>query len=158
MNSNPSSPENKMNDVILQKLNSSRWKGRVLTGAACGIGLLAIMAGILLAWVNTMRVIPVERVLLQTAQRQVQASAASPEKTESKTALPHGELEWRHVQATSAHGKLLFFLSVSVVLLGAGTLLTLGLVIFNRRATLRQISISLAEISQQMKALQEGRE
>jgi hypothetical protein len=40
-----------------------------------------------------------------------------------------------------------------VALLGFGTLLTLLLVIFNRRVTLRQINIHLAQISEQIKEL-----
>jgi hypothetical protein len=41
-------------------------------------------------------------------------------------------------------------------LTGAGTLVTLLLVIFNRRATLRQINANLAQISNQIKELQAG--
>jgi hypothetical protein len=38
-----------------------------------------------------------------------------------------------------------------------GTLLTLLLVIFNRRVTLRQINASLSQISNQIKELQAGK-
>ena len=53
--------------------------------------------------------------------------------------------------------KALLIVAVSVVILSCGTLATLMLVIFNRRVTLRQINHSLAQISQQLKALQATR-
>jgi hypothetical protein len=53
--------------------------------------------------------------------------------------------------------KVVLFVAVSVIILSCGTLATLLLVIFNRRVTLRQINHSLAQISQQLKALQASR-
>jgi len=53
--------------------------------------------------------------------------------------------------------KALLIVAVSVVILSCGTLATLMLVIFNRRVTLRQINHSLAQISQQLKALEATR-
>jgi hypothetical protein len=47
--------------------------------------------------------------------------------------------------------------ALSVLLLSCGTLATLLLVIFNRRITLRQISYSLAQISDQLTQLQTGK-
>jgi hypothetical protein len=59
----------------------------------------------------------------------------------------------RQVLVTLMMGKALNVTSLAVALLGFGTLLTLLLVIFNRRVTLRQINIHLAQISEQIKEL-----
>jgi hypothetical protein len=48
----------------------------------------------------------------------------------------------------------MYVMAREVALLGVGTLLTLLLVIFNRRVALRQINGSLAQISTQIKELQ----
>ena len=69
--------------------------------------------------------------------------------------LSDGTIVDRHVLVTLMLGKAAFVTSRAVALLGAGTLLTLVLVIFNRRATLRQINISLAQISAQIKELKD---
>jgi hypothetical protein len=61
------------------------------------------------------------------------------------------------VQVTAAHGKGIFLTAVSIALLGVGTFLTLLLVIFNRHVTLRQINANLAQISAQIKTLQDGK-
>ena len=53
--------------------------------------------------------------------------------------------------------KAILLIAVSVIILSCGTLATLLLVIFNRRVTLRQINHSLAQISQQLKALEATR-
>jgi Sigma-70 region 2 len=53
-----------------------------------------------------------------------------------------------------ARDKVMFLTAVSMALLSIGTLVILLLVIFNRRITLRQINISLAQISAQIKELQ----
>jgi signal transduction histidine kinase len=54
-------------------------------------------------------------------------------------------------------GKAMNVTSLAVALVAVGTLLTLLLVIFNRRVTLRQINASLAQISNQIKELQDGK-
>jgi hypothetical protein len=45
-------------------------------------------------------------------------------------------------------------MAVTMIILSCGTLTTLLLVVVNRRVTLRQINYSLAQISEQLKALQ----
>lgn len=56
---------------------------------------------------------------------------------------------------TIAMGKTMNVTSLAVALLGLGTLLTFLLIIFNRRVTLRQINVSLAQISKQIKVLRD---
>ena len=159
---NPSGPGNaaEMNDAIARKLNTLRWTGRALTGLALAVGLLSIVAAVLLAWANSNMVMPMERLLFQdypAAVKQTGTNAVPANQAGSKPPLTRDELDLRHVQVTLVHGKELFVTCLAIALLGTGTFLTLLLVIFNRRVTLRQINASLAQISQQIKQLQDGK-
>lgn len=163
MNPNQPTPSprgaSEMNDAVLKKLRSYRWKGRALTGAALGVGLLAILAAILISWANSRMIMPMERLLLQDYPHNASHAdvfPANPAGTNAP-ALTRAELDYRHVQVTFAHGKEMFVTSVAIALLGVGTFLTLLLVIFNRHVTLRQINASLAQISIQIKELQDGK-
>ena len=71
--------------------------------------------------------------------------------------LSDGTTVNRQVLVTLMLGKAMNVTSLSVTLLGLGTLLTLMLVIFNRHVTLRQLNASLTQISSQIKALQDGK-
>ncbi len=161
MNPNSPTPDDaQMNAAVMKSLKSYRWKGRVLTSLALGVGLLSIFAGIMIAWANTMMIRPMERLLLQdypSATRQADTNSIAASPVGSKPPLPRAELDWRHVQVTAFHGKVMFLTAVSIAMLGVGTLLTLLLVIFNRHVTLRQINASLAQISSQIKELQDGK-
>ena len=143
--------QNELNDAVMKKLHSYRWTGRGLVTAACGFGLLAIFGSIVLAWANLMMVRPNERLLMEDYPKTVQQAGTN---AVGKTPLSREELDWRHVQVTAAHGKVMFLTAVSMALLSMGTLVILLLVIFNRRVTLRQINASLAQISAQIKELQ----
>ena len=143
--------QNELNDAVMKKLHSYRWAGRGLVTAAYGFGLLAIFGSIVLAWANLMMVRPNERLLMEDYPKTVQQAGTN---AEGKTPLSREELGWRHVQVTAAHGKVMFLTAVSMALLSMGTLVILLLVIFNRRVTLRQINASLAQISAQIKELQ----
>jgi hypothetical protein len=145
---------NEMNDAVMKTLRSHRWMGRGLVAVALSLGLLAILASVVIAWASAMMVRPMERLLLQDYPRAVQQAGSN---TEGKAPLPREELDWRHVQVTAAHGKVMFLTASSVALLATGTVVILLLVIFNRRFTLRQINASLAQISNQIKELQDGR-
>lgn len=147
--------EHDMNEAILKKLHVFNWTGRLLTAATLGIGLLAIAGGILLAAANSNIVMPMERLLIQDYP----GAAAGLGMTNNVAAhsgpvLTRDELDARHVEVTFVHGKELFVTAMAVVLVGLGTFLTLLLVIFNRRVTLRQVNASLAQISAQIKELQ----
>ncbi|HWD93280.1 MAG TPA: hypothetical protein VG938_13140 [Verrucomicrobiae bacterium] len=141
-----------MNEAVMKQLRSSRWAERGLVTMALGFGLLAIFGSIMLAWANVIRVHPMERLLMEDYPQTVQQTGTN---AEGNVTLSRQELDWRHVQVTAAHGKVMFLTAVSMALLSMGTLVILLLVIFNRRITLRQINASLAQISEQIKALQQ---
>ena len=148
-----------INESILKKLNASRWAGRLLTTVAFSIGFLAIAGGILLTWGST-------RVMFPQVQLLLQQSTAAPGVATNTVAglnsandeiltLGDGSKVNRQVLVTLLQGKIMNVTSLALTLLGLGTMLTLLLVIFNRRVTLRQVNVSLAQISQQIKELEE---
>jgi hypothetical protein len=152
---NENKPE--MNEAVMNQLRSYWWKGRVLTTVAFGVGLLSIGAGILLMWANAAVIFPEVNLMLQ------QSNAAKADNTNSTTiagdvlrSLPDGTKVDSQTLLLLMQGKAMNVTSLAVTLLGVGTLLTLVLVIFNRRVTLRQINVSLAQISEQIKALQKS--
>ncbi len=159
---NPSSrgDTNELNDAVMKKLKSYRWKGRVLTGVALGVGLLSIVVGIILMWANTRVIFPQVQLLLQhsgAAQPGTTNSMAQTNTDSAMFTLGDGNTVDRQVLVTLMMGKAMNVTSLSVALLGLGTLLTLSLVIFNRHVTLRQINASLAQISNQIRELQDGK-
>ncbi|MDB6064745.1 MAG: hypothetical protein JWR26_953 [Pedosphaera sp.] len=153
----PHGSSTEMNDAILKKLQSNRWKGQAFTVIALGVGLLSIAVGILIAWASSTMVTPMEHLLLRdypSVLQQTDTNSMTANPTGAKPMLTRAQLDWRHVQVTAAHGKVIILIAFAIALTGVGTLLTLILVIFNRRATLRQINASLAQISNQIKELQ----
>ena len=159
-NPSPRDTTTEMNDAVMRKLKSYRWKGRALTTVALGVGLLSVAAGIVLIWANSAFVFPQVQLLVQSS------GAAQPGAANSITQMNHdspiltlsdGTTVDRQVLVTLMLGKAMNITSLSVTLLGLGTLLTLFLVIFNRHVTLRQLNASLAQISNQLKDLQNGK-
>ena len=152
--------KNELNDAILNKIHLQDWKSRALTTAALAVGLLCIAAGVLLMWGNDVIFPQVQLLVKQErdAQHQTRSSGA-PVATRTNTVdasliLDDGTVVDRQVLVTLLLGKAAYVSSRAMALLGVGTLLTLMLVIFNRRITLRQINLSLAQISAQIKELQ----
>lgn len=162
MNSDRSTPD--INDAILKKISAHTWKGRVLTMVALAVGIVSIGAGALLTWANTHVIFPQIQLLLKEEDAalhqnpQAQAPTAAPTNSvDSMLTLSDGTTVDRQVLVTLMLGKSVNVMSLAVVLVAMGTLLTLVLVIFNRRVTLRQINASLAQISQQIKELEGGK-
>jgi len=168
---NPNQPDpsphgnsTEMNDAILKKISSHNWKGRTLTIVALAVGILSIATGALLTWANTHVIFPQIQLLLKeenSALHQnlsLNAPAVAPTNSvDPQLTLSDGTTVDRQVLVTLMLGKAMNVTSLAVALVAVGTLLTLLLVIFNRRVTLRQINASLAQISDQIKGLQDGR-
>src|SRR5215471_10685247 len=149
-----------LNEAILNKLRAYTWGGRALTALALCVGILCIAGGVLLVWANSAVIFPQVQSLVKeynapptgNTNLAVGATPADPNLT-----LSDGKTVDRQVAVTLMMGKALNVTSLAVALLGVGTLLTLLLVIFNRRVTLRQINAHLAQISDQIKELQNRR-
>ena len=149
---NPNHPD-ESNQAVMEAIRSQRWLGRGLAGLALALGLLAIFASIVLAWANAIMIQPMQRRLLEDYPRLAQQSGTN---VEGIVAMSREEIDWHQIQVSAAHGKVMFLTAMSVGLLAAGTLVTLLLVVFNRRVTLGQINASLAQISRQIQTLQGG--
>jgi hypothetical protein len=91
--------------------------------------------------------------MIELFEGSAQLNPRSARVRDHATTLGDGKTVDRQVLVTLMMGKALNVTSLAVALLGFGTLLTLLLVIFNRRVTLRQINIHLAQISEQIKEL-----
>ena len=147
-----------LNTRIVNAVATSRWQGRLLTGLALTFGLLSIVASIatVLSYLYLYR--PKENQLLMDYGAIVRAAGANPAAEDRRMVeTPDGRrFDALGVQLTLGHA-IAFgaaMVAVSVALLGAGTLVTVTLVIFHRRVTLRQINASLAQISEQLRELQ----
>lgn len=159
-NPSPRRDSSEMNDAILKKISSQNWKGRALTMIALAVGILSIAAGALLTWANTRVIFPQIQLLLKEENGALHQNASlnAPTTTNSVDpllTLSDGTTVDRQVLVTLMLGKAMNVTSLAVVLMAVGTLLTLLLVIFNRRVTLRQINTSLAQISARIKELQD---
>ena len=151
--------ENELNDAILKKISTRNWKGRVLTAVALGVGFLSIAAGAFLMWANTSFIFPQVQLLLKEEnsalhqKANLSAPTAATNSTSSELTLSDGTTVDRQVLITLMMGKALNVTSLAVALVAVGTMLTLLLVIFNRRITLGQINSTLAQISGQIEEL-----
>ena len=151
-------PYHETNEAILKKLHAYHWTNRLLTTAALGVGLLAIVAGVLMVWANSALLFPQVQLLVEQSGAAHAAgtnAVASTTATNDLLTLSDGTKVDQQVLVTLMLGKAMNVTSLALTLLGLGTLLTLLLVIFNRRITLRQINANLAQISQQIKEMQE---
>ena len=156
---NEENQSREMNAAVMKKLQSARWKGRALAAAALSVGLLSIVAGIFLVWGNSAIIFPQVQLLVQHSGTAPTVGGGTNSTTQTNAAEPiltlsDGTTVDRQVLVTLMLGKAMNVTSLAVALLGVGTLLTLLLVIFNRRVTLRQINASLAQISNQINELQ----
>lgn len=152
--------EHKLNEAILTRLRALNWGGRALTAMALCVGMLCIAGGVLLVWANTHVIFPQVQTLVKEYHPAPTAgtnSVAGKAPADELLTLGDGATVDRQVLVTLMMGKALNVTSLAVALLGLGTLLTLLLVIFNRRITLRQINAHLAQISGQIKELQNRR-
>jgi len=151
---NENKPE--LNEAVLKRLRAVNWGARALTAVALGIGMLCIAGGMFLVWANTHIIFPQVQSLVKGYHAAPPGNTNAVSGTapaDERFTLGDGKTVDRQVLVTLMMGKSLNVTSLAVALLGFGTLLTLLLVIFNRRVTLRQINIHLAQISEQIKEL-----
>ena len=162
MNSNdPATPTSPTGQRVLQTLHEQQRRLRWLTAAGITFWVLAIITsvGVLAGywWLYA----PKERQMfadygaighLRVGANQTTASATGDERSANiEKALGI------HFTMNYVVTKGLLAVAISVVVLSCATLATLLLVILNRRVTLRQINHRLAQISEQLKALQDRR-
>jgi hypothetical protein len=152
----PETPD--LNARILTAVIASRWKSRLLATVALTFGFLSIVAS--LAVVASYFVVyrPKEKQILVDWRALHQADAA---KTGSGEELVTEETLRRRlapleiaVGNTIAMAFCIALIAAAVALLSGGTLVTLTLVLWHRRVSLRQLNESLEQIAQRLANLQ----
>jgi hypothetical protein len=150
-----SSPEaSVINERITAAIHARHRKIHFFMGVAIGTGFLALMAGVFIFLFYLHKYEPAHREMMDTA-KQLEVENAHSE----QTTLPDGYKRVLALQRT--HIFMTHVVSVGVIVtagclavLGMGTLVLLTVIMLNRRATLSQINVSLAQISSQLKEMQ----
>jgi len=127
----------------------------MLTGTALLCGFISIIASFAIVAGYFVLYRPKQMQLMQDFGAKVEqvspATAATP-----PGASARARYDFPHIQVIMTHalsfGTML--IAVAVGFLSAGTIIMLALVVLQRRATLQQINVGLAQISDQLKQLQ----
>jgi heme exporter protein D len=156
---NPLLPDaGKITEQVKAGVRSHRIKLRVLTGAAFGFGLLAVVMSVFIVAFYAVMYLPKQKQVLldlEAAAAQVRANGdTAPVEESVKEIKKYLGVEVVLTHVTSM-GVTMVALAVGV--LGIGMLVLLTVVILNRRVALNQISSSLAQISAQLLELQKAR-
>lgn len=152
------SPElSAIHERVTASIRSHQHKIRALTGVAFLLGFLAITASVIIISGYFVFYRPKEKEVLLQVTLAAEQARAKPAPADGGTA-PASKLpfDFPSIQAsmTFFHSVLITLLAAAVGLLALGTLVLVAVVILNRRATLQQINVSLAQISDQLKELQ----
>jgi hypothetical protein len=128
---------------------------KMLTGAALGLWLVAMIGSVFLIWAYFVMYLPKEKVILRDFEKEYQAastnavSASSAESEKRRVGKQHITFVMTRVVGIG-----MVSTATCVAVLSAGMFATIILVIWNRRVTLRQINANLMQISGQLKELQ----
>ena len=146
----------KTDDRVLQSLrNQQRWL-RALTAAAVAFWVLAVVGGIGVFACYSIFYAPKEKQMLRDYEvyGQLRTPANGDPEHRNQPAMSTEKALALHFTMNYVMTKGLLVVAATVVVLSCGTLITLLLVVLNRRVTLRQINHSLAQISEQLRQLQ----
>lgn len=160
--SNPpaSSPDaDAINERVATAVTSHQRKIRALTGVAFCLGFLAIAASVLIVSVYFVLYRPKEKQLMHMVTVAAEEAKKNPATVPGATGdLPQSKFYYPSVQAAHTYflSLCIMLTALAVGLLALGTLVLLIVVVLNRRATLNQINAGLAQISNQLRELQEG--
>lgn len=145
-----------INERVKTAVNSHRIKLRLLTSVAFVIGFVAIAASICIVWVYLIKYLPREKQLFYDAEKAAQqAKSATPSIEDDVKEIKKFlgvEVLFTHVISVGVT-----VVAISVGVLGLGMLVLLTVVVLNRRVALNQINASLAQISNQLRELQNAR-
>lgn len=147
--------DEQMNELSMRSITKHQRGLKVLTGAALGLWLVAMVGSVFVIWAYFVMYIPKEKQILRNFEQEYQAastnavSAASGESEKERV----GKNQITFVM-TRAVGIGMVLTAACVAVLSAGMLATIILVIWNRRVTLRQINANLTQISAQLKGME----
>jgi uncharacterized protein YoxC len=148
---NPLPDLNNINASVTAAVTSHRTKLRVLTGAALSLGLIAVAISFLILVFYPVMYLPKQKELMKRAE-----TAAAQSKTETVEQTVNRLDRFVHVEILMTHVVSMgtTIVAAAVGALALGTLVLVMVVTINRRSTLQQINVSLAQISAQLKQLQ----
>lgn len=148
-----------INERVKIAVNSHRIKLRVLTTAAFAFGFLALITGLVITWIYPIRVLPKQKEMVKHAEALLAHyrtnAVASTEKSKADKEI--GQLLAVEIMVGNVTTAGTALVALAVGLLAFGTLLLLTVVILSRRVALNQINASLAQISNQLRELQNAR-
>lgn len=136
---------------VLKSIRHQQGWLRALTGVALGFWVLAVACGIAILVFYTLYVQPKEQHLMRDMELRRQAATQG---TPAPPPITAEQVQGLQVTMSWVIMKGVLIVTGCLLLLSIGTVLTLVLVIANRRVTLRQINHSLAQISGQLRELQ----
>ena len=140
-----------INARVATAVDAHRTRVRVLTSMALLFGFIAIAASILIVAFYPVMYLPKQREIIRQAENAlVQARTETVEETLQRLDKFLGvEIFMTHVISMGTT-----IVAAAVGVLALGTLVLVAVVMLNRRATMNQINVSLAQISSQLKDLQ----
>jgi len=151
---NPAMPDaGAINERIKTAVHSHWIKLRLLTAAAFVFGFVAIATSIFIVGFYVIMYLPKQREMLYESQKAME---------QAKTGTDSAEAGVKRIDNYLRHEVILtYVMSLGVTLvalavgaLGLGTLILLAVVVLNRRVTLNQINVSLAQVSNQLREWQ----
>lgn len=145
-----------INERVKTAVNSHRIKLRVLTTAAFVFGFVATAASIFIVWFYLIMYLPKQKQILYDSEKAVEQAKSAANSVEDNVKQINKFLGVE-VLLTHVVSMGVTIVALSVGVLGLGMLVLLSVVILNRRATLNQINVSLAQISDQLRELQNAR-
>ena len=157
MKSNDANETTSFNDEhILQAVRRQQSWLRVLTALAVAFWVLAVIGSISVLVCYAVFYAPKEKQMFSDYQQHGHLTRYTNSATGSLPAGPADPQQALGVHFTMNYvvTKGILAVVVTMIILSCGTLTTLLLVVLNRRVTLKQINYRLAQISEQLKALQ----
>jgi len=145
-----------INERVKAAVNSHRIKLRVLTTAAFVFGFVATAASIFIVWFYLIMYLPKQKQILYDSEKAVEQAKHAANSVEDNVKQINKFLGVE-VLLTHVVSMGVTIVALSVGVLGLGMLVLLSVVILNRRATLNQINVSLAQISNQLREMQNAR-
>ncbi len=141
-----------LNERVSAAVRSHRIKLRVLTGVGFLFGFLAVAACVFFVWFYLIMYLPKQKTLLRDAEVAVQEhkSLSTEDAVKQIDKFLGAQIVLTHVTSMGTT-----MVAIVAGVLGLGTLILLTVGILNRRATLNQINASLAQISTQLRQLQD---
>jgi hypothetical protein len=158
MNEKASLTDEQMNERSLRSIKNHQRGLKVLTGAALGLWLVAMVGSVFVIWAYFEEFEPKAKYISQSFEQEMMAARTNTVATSSSGESEKDRAGKNHTMfmMTRAVGIGMLYTAKCVAVLSAAMLATIILVIWNRRVTLRQINANLTQISAQLKRM-EGR-